>query len=872
MMNTNSDEYDYSRPFSPDPNDLVFSGEVIFHRGVWTTITLDKAFIYEGEDMTLIVNDKTGTYTPDHCYFDVYNTDNTSFLICEDDNSFNPFYLDEYTFDTDIFKSQIRLSNSTTPKPSNLELTDMTNESFTMTWTENGGATEWEVEYSVDETFKSQVQAQREFSTESTIFGIIPETTYYFRVRSILGENTYSDWSKTIAIDFTSKVTIGSDEDQSGEMPIKVNEYYSISQQIYTAEELGWENQYKWIEAIDFKLRSGANATRNIDIYIYNTTKDAFEDKEDWMHMPDDALAFSGRVQLNSTGWLTIKLDKPIEYEGDNIILTVYDKTGRTASFRNFSTFHTDNNQALYLTSGSELDPRSFSDEAEDNPQEKNHIRILFNRGEMICPSALELTDQTHNSGTVSWKENGNSNSWTLEYSTDSRFVNNLQSIDIEGTPTATLSNLTPETEYFVRVKSVDGWDSSNWSNTLSFTPTNKAIIGSEMSANEALPLNNFFKYSLSQQIYTTEEIGAAHLGDEIETIDFKSIDGTTKNRKIDIYMVNTDQESFGEAIPVTDEDLVFSGEVYFEAGRWTTITLDKQFLFQGNNLAVIVNDRTGNFWGESQFVTFVTETYQSIFVYNDDSEYDPTSTDGYVWYQTGTKNHIRLGFENKLYLDDTMDQNEDILAADNDVYNVILMRHVKEGVNTMVLPFEFTTDDAEEYFGGNAKIYVVAGLKSYNDNYSISFERCNDAVDANRPFLLVSSEEVDVVDFGKRKIIAPATESPCDAAEGISLIGTYDIMNLNADNGYYVVSNSMLYKVTTDVEVRPTRAFFQLTADQGDVKELNIVFNDDEATSVIDIASGTVAPKGIYDLSGRKVSKMAKGMYIVDGKKVISR
>ena len=48
----------------------------------------------------------------------------------------------------------------------------------------------------------------------------------------------------------------------------------------------------------------------------------------------------------------------------------------------------------------------------------------------------------------------------------------------------------------------------------------------------------------------------------------------------------------------------------------------------------------------------------------------------------------------------------------------------------------------------------------------------------------------------------------------------------------------------------------------------LNIVFNDDEATSIIDIASGTVIRDGIYDLSGRKVTKPAKGFYIVNGKK----
>ena len=133
---------------------------------------------------------------------------------------------------------------------------------------------------------------------------------------------------------------------------------------------------------------------------------------------------------------------------------------------------------------------------------------------------------------------------------------------------------------------------------------------------------------------------------------------------------------------------------------------------------------------------------------------------------------------------------------------------------------------------------------------------------------MLVSGEELDGVDFGQRKIIAPDDELPADVSEGISLIGTYAPTTIGADNGYYVISNSKLYKVTTDVDVLPTRAFFQLTADTGNIKSLNIVFNDDEATGIIDIASGTNAPQGIYDLSGRKVSKPTKGFYIVNGKK----
>ena len=40
--------------------------------------------------------------------------------------------------------------------------------------------------------------------------------------------------------------------------------------------------------------------------------------------------------------------------------------------------------------------------------------------------------------------------------------------------------------------------------------------------------------------------------------------------------------------------------------------------------------------------------------------------------------------------------------------------------------------------------------------------------------------------------------------------------------------------------------------------------------TSIQTINQGTVTEKAMYDLSGRRVSKLQQGVYIVDGKKMI--
>ena len=50
----------------------------------------------------------------------------------------------------------------------------------------------------------------------------------------------------------------------------------------------------------------------------------------------------------------------------------------------------------------------------------------------------------------------------------------------------------------------------------------------------------------------------------------------------------------------------------------------------------------------------------------------------------------------------------------------------------------------------------------------------------------------------------------------------------------------------------------------------LLIDLNNGLPTAIASVVNGVKTPKAIFDLSGRRVSKTAKGVYIVDGQKVI--
>ena len=123
--------------------------------------------------------------------------------------------------------------------------------------------------------------------------------------------------------------------------------------------------------------------------------------------------------------------------------------------------------------------------------------------------------------------------------------------------------------------------------------------IGSGISTDYNLPTHSNYDYSLTQQIYTAEEIETAGGGDgTINSISFYNA-GSEKTRTLDVYLANTDKASFANSsdwIAITSSNLVYSGSVTFTAGTWTTITFTTPFAYDGSNLAVIVDDNTGGY------------------------------------------------------------------------------------------------------------------------------------------------------------------------------------------------------------------------------------------------------------------------------------
>ena len=160
---------------------------------------------------------------------------------------------------------------------------------------------------------------------------------------------------------------------------------------------------------------------------------------------------------------------------------------------------------------------------------------------------------------------------------------------------------------------------------------------------NSYLPGYNFYNYSLTQQIYTADEIGMAGT---INSIAFKNT-GAEKTRTYNVYMLLTDKETFSNGtdwVAMSDDDLVFSGSLTFTVGEWTEITLETPFAYDGtSNLLVGVADVTSSYSSSPHMACLVfSATSQAIRAYRDGSAYDITAP-GVSGSVLNVKNQIQL-------------------------------------------------------------------------------------------------------------------------------------------------------------------------------------------------------------------------------------
>ncbi len=628
--------------------DKVFSGDVTFTKDVWTTIELDKVFSYDGQhNVMLVVDDNTGNYTNNPAVFKCYTSQDENYkfrAVATSSNSsdYDPTNMPSYCSYSN-FKNQIRISvaeEGDVLRPGFLTCTEVTGSTATLSWTENGTATAWQLCLNDNENNVIDVTTNPYILTD-----LSADVIYTAKVRAVSG-NKFSEWTRNVSFEPTCKRSIGAGASTFKNLPTSTNESYYLSEQIYTSAELGSAGV---ISSIDFFFTSSPR-TRNLDIYMVHTGKDSFDGNYGWVSVTEADKVFSGNVTFVKNEWTTIELDNLFSYDGQqNVVIVIDDNTGSYTydSSASFRVFDVDEDQSIYCNGYNnggygDVDPTNSSERYGNLQKMKNQIRLGYATGSSVPrPKDLVCKDFTFNTATLSWTESGEATSWQICLNNDEK---NLVNADKN---TFTINNLAPGT-YTAKVRAVSGNEVSDWSKSVSFGPLGKIRIGTGTYTQYNMPSMTASPYSLTEQIYTSEEIGDAGAGAGVITsIDFYNT-APEQTRNLDIYLVHTDKSCFNnstEYISVSETDLVFSGNVTFLQDDWTVINFDKDFSYDGkSNVAIVVDDNTGSSFQGEPIRCYALQTYDNQIVYmSGGNNYDPAmpSGGGLMPY----KNQIRLGF-----------------------------------------------------------------------------------------------------------------------------------------------------------------------------------------------------------------------------------
>ena len=124
-------------------------------------------------------------------------------------------------------------------------------------------------------------------------------------------------------------VTIGDEASNYtyANMPVVMNYNYSLTQQIYTAAELG--NMAGIITSIAFDYAyTEPFSMAGMKVYMKNINKTSFDSDTDMVDLSDATMVYDGSFAASEAGWVTLQLQTPFFYNGtSNLLLCCYDPT-----------------------------------------------------------------------------------------------------------------------------------------------------------------------------------------------------------------------------------------------------------------------------------------------------------------------------------------------------------------------------------------------------------------------------------------------------------------------------------------------------------------------------------------------------------------
>ena len=490
LVNTEKSSFSGSSDWvSVSSNDLVFSGSVTMTANGWTTISFTSTFDYSGDNLAVVVNDKTGGYSQGmECRVFTPSGDPGVVSLYASKDGYDNYDLSNpgNASGTVTFKNQIildiEMASVTCAKPKNFTATNVAAHTATLTWTAGAeGQSNWDVYVT---TTASDVPDENTLPTyqvtecTKSLSGLTTQTTYYAYVRSACGgDDGNSKWASTSFTTTREALTIDAENPYSQDF--ETNNDWSFANGTFT-------NQWCW-----------GSATNNGGEKAMYISKDGGTTYE---YAHNALVVYASKLFNFAQGTYTFSFDwnanGESSYDFLRVALVPGDKTFTAGgSLPSGVTASALPSTWIALDGGSKLNQSSdWQNKVAETTLSGTYTMVFLWRNDgsggnqppaaidnisisyMTCPRPTNLTasNVTGRTAVLTWKENGTADNWTLQYATDASFSANLVEISdgfiVNGNNVGYgLTGLNGETKYYVRVKS--NCDSS-WSDVINFTTT----------------------------------------------------------------------------------------------------------------------------------------------------------------------------------------------------------------------------------------------------------------------------------------------------------------------------------------------------------------------------------------------------------------
>lgn len=335
---------------------------------------------------------------------------------------------------------------------------------------------------------------------------------------------------------------------------------------------------------------------------------------------------------------------------------------------------------------------------------------------------------------------------------------------------------------------------------------------------------------------------------------------------KYEVYLKEVDFEIYDLDILINENasygTKVYSGTLSVGDDGRMEILLDEPYSYQGGNLKVSFKQIKRDNWEYAHWYGVNTNSYTAFYAY------DGIEVTTFNFEEFLPK--ITIGFTAPIVLNEEEDNSALIEELDGCKADVTLVRTIVKGMyNTISLPFDVDEATLKEIFGDDVELASLNGSDLVGDNILLEFENTNEyGIIAGWPYLIYVSEDVKNPSFSNVTIKKNTLTIETGYADFIPVVNTTALENGNKYLRFLGANSMLFYPNANSSKMKGFRAYFKLKVEANNAKLTFI--DDNETTGVKTVLKKNMHNDRVYDLQGRLVSHPTKGLYIVNGKKLM--